>query len=375
MQAKIILKTMKVSAVVLLILFNLTGAEGLRGDIASEFRPVDSNRIPEILTMISSRIKSNYDKIKTWQGETNFTIDTIYEGAAAERKFNTRTDGIGKTPNTVIQHIEGRRQFAVDLEKDFLYANVIRENPPYYMDLETGRDLGTKSAPSQKVSILTPEYYINWGPHEMRDGAITSRKAVKQVRQKGLTCTNLSPPVSDPRECFVVVGQPIWETFAWVLQYIKERGEFSVDGYAMKAEECTDGNLTKYRIQIPGKVSPEHYLFITMVFSSEKGFNIISLETTRSDGQLFQKKTWDYGLVDGVYLPIKTTEQNFRPDTGQLSYDKISTFKNLKINQPIPAETFTYKNLGLKNGDKFIDKILDKEYTYQDGQLIEAADK
>lgn len=375
MQAKITSKKIKVSTVVLLILFNLTSAEGLRGDIASEFCPVDSNRIPEILTMISSRIKSNYDKIKTWQGETNFTIDTIYEGAAAERKFNTRTDGIGKTPNTVIQHIEGRRQFAVDLEKDFLYANVIRENPPYYMDLETGRDLGTKSAPSQKVSILTPEYYINWGPHEMRDGAITSRKAVKQVRQKGLTCTNLSPPVSDPRECFVVVGQPIWETFAWVLQYIKERGEFSVDGHPLKVEECIDGTITKYRVQIPGRVSPEHYLFITMVFSSEKGFNIISLETTISDGQLFQKKTWDYGLVDGVYLPKKTTEQIFDRKSGDLSYETTYTYNNLKVNQPIPAETFTYKNLGLKNGDKFVDKILGKEYTYRDGELIPADEK
>ena len=213
--------------------------------------------------MISSRIKSNYDKIKTWQGERDFTIDRIYEGAAAERKFNTRTDGTGKTPNTVIRRIEGRHKFAVDLEKDFLYANVIRENPPYYTDLETGRDLGTKSSPSQKVSILPPEYYINWGPHEMRDGAITSRKVVKKVRQKGLTCTTLSPPVSDPRECFVVGGQPIWETLTFppLLQYINEHGGFSVDGHPLKVEERMDGDTVGYRIQIPGRVSPGQYLF------------------------------------------------------------------------------------------------------------------
>lgn len=370
MKGKITSKKMKVSAVVLLILFNLTSAEGLRGDIASEFRPVDSNRILEILTMIPSRVKSNYDKIKTWQGEKKFTINRIYEGTAAEREFNTRTDGTGKTPNTVIRRIEGRNKFAVDLEKDFLYANVIWGNPPYYMDLETGRDLGTKSAPSQKVSIVTPEYYINWGPHAMRDGVITSRKAVKQVRQKGSTCTNLSPPVSDPRECFVV-GQPVWEIFPpQLLQHINEHGGFSVDGHPLKIEERMDGDTVGYRIQIPGKVSPEQYLFITMVFSGEKGFNIISYEVTYPNGKVFQQLTWEYELVSGVYLPIKTTEQNFRPDTGQLSYDKISTFKNLKINQPIPPETFTYKNLGLKNGDKFIDKILGEEYIYQDEALI-----
>jgi hypothetical protein len=30
-------------------------------------------------------------------------------------------------------------------------------------------------------------------------------------------------------------------------------------------------------------------------------------------------------------------------------------------------------NLGLKDQDKLIDKILDKEYTYQNGQLIPIA--
>ena len=372
MKAKVASKTIKACSVVLLILFNLTSAECLRGDIASEFRPVDSNRIPEILTMISTRTKSNYDKIKTWQGETDFTIETIYEGDRAERIFNTRTDGTGKTPNTVIWHIEGRRKFAVDLEKDFLYANVRRENPPYYTDFETGRDLGTKSMPSQKVSIVTPEYYINYGPHTMRDGAITSRKFVKKVREKGLTCTNLRPPVSDPRESFIP-GRPIWESFPKTLQYISEHGEISVHGNPMKVEEHADGGITEYRIQIPGNVSPEDYIFVTRIFSSAKGFNITSVEETMSDGKLFHKKTWDYDLVNGVYVPSRTTEQIFERKNGRLSYESKHTFKNQIVNKPIPEETFTYKNLGLKDGDKFIDKIAGKEFSYQNGELIELA--
>jgi len=246
---------------------------------------------------------------------------------------------------------------------------VSRENPPYYTDFETGRDLGTKSAPSQKVSIVTPEYYINYGPHIMRDGAITSRKFVKKVRQKGLTCTNLSGPVSDPRE-HLVGRTPIWETFARVLQYMDVHGEVSVDGYAMKVEKCTNGNLTKYRIQIPGKVARENYAFVTRVFSSKKGFNNVLYEETNPEGQLLHKRSRDYDLIDGVYAPSKTTEQIFERNNGKLSYEEKYTFKNQKVNVPIPPETFTYKNLGLRNGDKFIDKIQDKEYTYQDGALV-----
>ena len=80
-------------------------------------------------------------------------------------------------------------------------------------------------------------------------------------------------------------------------------------------------------------------------------------------------------MVNGVYVPSRTTEQNFERKNGELSYEAKYTFKNAKTNHPISQETFTYKNLGLKNGDKFIDKILDKEYTYQDGDLISASEE
>lgn len=372
MKAKVASKTIRACAVILLALTLLVSTDILKGSTASEFHPIDPNRIPEVLTMISEQVRSNYERIKTWQGQTDFTMDTIYEGAEAERKFKTHTDGKGKTPNTVIWHIEGRSQFAVDLEKDFLYKKVVRENPPRYIDFKTGRDLGTKSTSSQKISIVTPEYYINRGPFTTREGFITSRKAVKKARGKGLTCTKLSAPVSDPRERFVGI-QPIWEILPRLLQYINEHGELNVDGYRLKVEERTIRNLAEYRIQIPTRVSqPGHYRFITMVFSSAKGFNIVSYEVTDPNGKIFQRLTWEYELVSGVYLPSRTTEQIFERKNGELSYEAEYAFKNSQINRLIPAETFTYKNLGLKDGDKFIDKILGKEYTYQDGELIPA---
>jgi len=167
---------------------------------------------------------------------------------------------------------------------------------------------------------------------------------------------------------------PIWETFSLVLQYIDKHGDWNIDGHRLKVEEYAHDNTIRYRVQIPGIVSPGNYLIVTKTFSSKVGFNMTSVEDTNQDGILLQNKTWNYDLVDGVYIPSKITQKDFDPD-GSLSYENTVTFKNQKINKPIPAETFTYKNLDLKNGDKFIDKILDKEYTYQDRQLIEVEKK
>jgi len=127
---------------------------------------------------------------------------------------------------------------------------------------------------------------------------------------------------------------------------------------------------------MPSRVrGDENYLFHEMVFSGDNGFNVVSLETTyqnekNANNVMFKKETLEYKQFDKVYVPCYTSEQTFDIPSGKLDDEKTVTFKNQKINQPIPEGTFTYKNLGLQNGDKFIDKILDREYTYQDEDLI-----
>jgi len=371
MKTKVTLNAIKHCAVILFVSLSLLDVEASDANTASEFHPVDSNRIPDILTMISGRVRGNYERIKTWQGEKAVIIDYIYEGLAAEKTFKTNTDGLGEIPKIVKRRVECITQFALDIERDFLYVSNYWEKPSHYTDLESGRDLGTKSAPDFKRSIVTPEYYIHCRPNTMRDGSIINRKAVKEALRDCPTCDG--PSVFDPRELFGLPLQPVWVTFPRMIKVINERGEYNVDGYRLQIEERISGDITEYRIQKPGKLSrdskyksdPENYLFKTRTFSSAKGFNVILEEVTRPNGKLFQKFTWDYVLIDGVYLPSKTTKQNFRLDNGKISFEKKCTFKNSQINHPIPAEKFTYKNLGLENGDKFIDKILDKEYRYE----------
>lgn len=358
---------------------SLLHAEVSGANTTSEFKPVDPNRIPQILNMIAEQARNNYERIRTWQGKKDVVIDYISYGTAAEKVFKTQTEGKGDIPKAIKNRRERIIEFAVDVDKDLLYVNNDYEKPLRYTDLETARNLGVKGTPSRSRSIVTPEYYIHCSPNTMRNGSIINRKAVKEAIQECPTCDG--PSVFDPRELFGLPLQPVWVTFPRRIKVIKERGEYSIDGYALKVEERTEGGITEYRIQEPGKLSlepsklnPGNYLFKTRTFSSAKGFNVILEETTRTDGKLFQKLTWDYALVDGVYLPSKTTKQNFDWDSGGLTYETESVFRSLQLNHSIPAETFTYKNLGLKDDDPFVDKIESKEYKYKDKKLVFVAD-
>jgi hypothetical protein len=372
MKSNSMLKPAGLCVVILLISFSFVAAE----DTAGEFRPVDPNRIPEILTMISTQIKSNYDKIKTWQGEADAITDSIHEGAKAERILRERTNGTGEISKVVKERFESRHQFAVDVEKDFLYSSLYRETPPAYTDLENGRNLGTKSPrPWYTIVIIAPEYSISSMPHTYdRGNSIASREAVKETRQKGSKCTSGMPPASDPRGTFTTAGGKVWESFPRILQYINEHGKYSFDGHDLKVEESTSENVTRYRIEVPAKINTEKYYFLTKVFSSEAEFNMTLYEVANEDGRILYEWKWDYDLIDGVYLPKVTSQRNFTREGGKLDYEERYIFKNQKVNKPIPAETFTYKNLGLKDGDKFVDKVEGKEYKYQDANLVFVAD-
>jgi hypothetical protein len=368
MKTIITYNTVKILIVTTIILCSITNAENQQEQTSGKFYPIDANKIPDILSMIAGRVRNNYLRIKTWQGGANAVIDYVYEGASAEKIFKTETDGLGEIPRIVCDHRERIADFALDIEKELLYVNNRSEKPLQYTDLERGRDLGAKGIPGEERSILTKEYYIKCRADKRRNNDVTSRKAVKQSLKDCSGCQK--PPVFDPRESFEA-GKPVCEILHQILGKINKDGEWKVDRYGLKVEEHKVGDVTQYRIIIPSKITENDILFSTLVFSGEEGFNIILFQVTDVDDKILQNATWDYELVDGIYLPKETTQQNYMRKDGGLSYSKKTSFKNTRINRPVSAETFTYKNLGLKNGDKFVDNIQGKECIYKDGELVE----
>lgn len=367
-ERKQIMKTFSVIFVVGLIISNrlVMGGNQLYQD-SDKFSSIDVNEIPRILNMLSDNIQNNYKRVRTWEGKVESELDYIHEGKAAERIFKSSTNNIGETPRAIIKSVESIIEFSLDAEKENVFVHAYTNKPIKYNDLDTGRDLGAKGIPGDERAILTKEYYITSGADRMRDGIVTSRKAIKQNLKDCTTCQSQS--VFDPRESFNA-GQPVWKTIQHVLEQIKKNGEWKVNGHNLNIEKNKTGDVVKYRIVMPGKITEGNLVFTTMVFSGEKGFNITLFQVSDANDRIFQHATWDYEAVEGTYLPKETTHQNYMGKNGGLSYSKKMSFENSRVNHSIPADKFTYKNLGLKNGDRFVDKIENKEYRYEDANLV-----
>ncbi|MHC4087563.1 MAG: hypothetical protein ACYSU5_20515 [Planctomycetota bacterium] len=362
----------------LFILFSLSffcRTEAVGSKQECQWVSVDQNSVREILTMIGERVRENHYKISTWHGKVNILSESFYEGDKGKRVFEPMVSD-RPLPRKIKEHHEFTREFALDI-KGLVYESYYSDGQNNIIDVETGRELKLKQGVGwgRGKFILTPDYHIDCMDIKNRDGVIVRRDVIKQARPKDkLTCRNNLPPVFDPRDTMIVFGNPLWKTFAQYLAYIDKHGQSStLAGYTMKVavEECNVGDVKKYKITLPAVSSGvlKIYTSFTLVCSSEAGFNVVSYLETANYDRVLEHKTWDYGLINGVYLPLQTTKLSFDYQTGNLSRQSTSTFIDQKANVPISDEVFTYKNLGLQNGDKFIDRIRGKKYTYQDGKL------
>jgi hypothetical protein len=367
---------------VLIILVSFSKAEPLNNNTSEEFCSVDPNRIPEILTMISNRTKSNYEQIKLWQGKLDIVTDYAYQGDEAKKVFKEGIKASGEAPKELLEHRETNIDFSLDAENDLLYAGYYSEyeKPLQYIDAENGRSLESKGMLATRKAIITCGYRIDCKESAMQDGIVKKREAVKQMCLKNDSKCGKNPPVYDPR-IHLSMGDPIWEFCPRLVDYIKKHGhgKYSVGGFDLRVEERKTGDTCDYRIIMPSRIkNDENYLFHEWLLSGNSGFNTVSFQTTyqnkgNSNKVVLKKEIVKYKQFGKVYVPCYSLEQTFDTN-GILNKEQTITFKNQKVNEPIPAETFTYKNLGLKDGDYFIDKIKGKKYKIEDANLVFVAD-
>lgn len=85
-------------------------------------------------------------------------------------------------------------------------------------------------------------------------------------------------------------------------------------------------------------------------------------------GKLRQSHVWGYRPVGDVWVPSKIGSFRFSDD-GHVTFQRLLERKEEKINTPLPADSFEWKALGLKNGERVVDRIDQKILEVKDGKL------
>jgi len=345
------------------ILSSASGEPNDTGEI--QFQSLAKEQVPEILNLLSTAIKSNYETITTWKGEVDFLSEKIIDGDEAENIFRKKTDGKGDVPQSILRRKTANIQFIIDVANDSIYEHIFREEPIRYFNNESGNDLGTKSRLHEAVSIVTPQEYMHCVPRKRKGNTITSYRAIKQTSKQKMTIAKKG--IFDPR-LLIYTGHPIWNHLDSLRRRFQD-GELKVGNYSPIFEEGRSGDNIVYHLLSPAKFAGD-YMFTNMYFSSKAGYNMTKLQILGPDYKVYANMNCEYYILSGIYIPKRIETQQFNLGNGVVRHKEQYILINQQLNQSLDKNTFTYKNLGLKNGDQFIDKILQKEYTYQNGELI-----
>ena len=344
--------------VVIFSINGLTQAEN------SDYITVEPNRIPEILSMLESTTKSNYEKINTWQGQIIIEKAFTIRGEKAKQLLRKNTDADTNNLPSKIQVIHNNRiEYKINMADDHFFSLSDRTKPPAYFDSENKKLYHLNWGPGESIQIVTPEYQTEISPASWgkKDKTITSRIATK-----------VSPyrPIQriDPREVFYIGNKTLWLSLSQLIQagQISDIPHFGID----IKEKVSDDN-TIYRMEI---FRPdEDYPFQILVFSSEAGFNLTYIENWHNADSLTSKKTTEFIEHQGIFVPEKWEMLQYFTDGG-LMRQETCTIEEQQINKPIPQNTFSALTY-LHNGDELRDRITNKEFKYENGALVETAQK
>ncbi|MGB8226106.1 MAG: hypothetical protein WCE45_04440 [Sedimentisphaerales bacterium] len=351
----------------------------------SQWQPVPQTDYANVLDLIAHGTKTNYEEISSWQGRMSILETRYHYGPNAAKMSNADdTNSIAHNSQHILEIINNTAEFTVDPRNDKLYSK--KEKPQALLraiDLNQDIPVNKNGGYESVRAVLTREQYIWYMPDSLftskRNDVRAAMKVAFRERPEERKF-DLNGDIRDPRVFFELGGgdsKKLWDLLLQLRSNINERINELVEGYPhieISSSETATG--VKYRIITTWRGGPNYaikYIRSLLEVDESVGFNAIEIETTNSDSVKIYSKECTYEKIGEVYLP-KTVTTKFWNNKGRPTSTSEITIENAGVNKSVPAETFTYKNLGLKNDDKFIDKIEGKEYKYKDANLVFVAD-
>jgi len=338
-----------------------------------KFKPIAKEHVDETLTLLSAAIQGNYEQIRTWQADIDAYTEMVHSSSYIESVFRDIIKYKGTPPQNTLSRSNRKISIMIDTQSEYVYERSVRQGPMRYFDAKDNNEIAAVTGPFEKAYIVTPTYYIDCLGNKKKDDAITGYRAIKKpVRHQRETMMKYD--IFDPR-LMIYMAEPVWNYLdMWRRKLQENNGDWKIGPHSGKFEEGRDGNDIVYHLLLPAKVTENEYVFLSLFFAEKAGWNMVKLETLMQDLKVLGRMQAEYCVVDGIYIPKRITAYNFNEDQS-VSRIEDYIFAKQSLNKDIAKNTFTYENLGLKNGDIFEDKIEGKEYKYKDAKLVEIEKK
>jgi len=327
-----------------------------------------------VLDEICRASQANFEKIRTWRGTWSGQAAVVFnrQGAA----FMLDRMGVpadvaelrGDSPQTI--------DFAFERASGKLFARA-DDAKTRWTDGMSGEKVRTREAAwaGGRSLVWTPDLYV-CARVVGRDKNGRFIYEGRRDREPGREEQGLLGLVEPRRVYGFGETRPAWEYLASQRKNVPNR----------KPEEITAAVATQptqvgYWVEQVRAKSPRLYCVVwrgeglkqypgtsreELWFDEAAAFNLVRGDSTVGGERKYFEIA--YEQQQGVYLPHYILREYFGTD-GRLQNRQEMTLTASILNEPLPPEQFSLKSLGLRDGERVIDKVNGGEYRYQGGTL------
>ncbi|MES2788821.1 MAG: hypothetical protein V4719_04300, partial [Planctomycetota bacterium] len=356
-------------------------------------RKLTSSEINSALAMLSERIGANYQKIHTLAGTWD-VVDEYWGASVAQGKEQLRKLRAGKIDASQLRANQTRAHFVTNAVAKIWIRKAGEGNDEIRSDYAESEPTTEHDAVTEKVvevhrkdeskTIRTPEYFIRFPLTETRVD-IPGFPTVSgfDAGQAGRIIYKEDRTSADSKEQFTQYINPLLFFSNGSLRYDELCKLYldSLNGKRTPEEKvAAEGNL---EMEVVNRNGEEFYRMTIWYsnrsrktvteFASQSGFNAVSFVKTnnnRSDRERFVK----YSLVDGVYLPneSRVVVYHLKENGSELQLRRSFVAKAVAINSDISDDLFTVENLGVRYGDRLVDRLTNALLIYDGKAFVPA---
>lgn len=318
-----------------------------------------------ILDLLIVQTRSNYEKIKTWQGMYSVEQETLLNAEYVARNFKGRVEGNSNT--ALIQQMRSTVDFVLDVENDAIRRQRIVSSLRFLMPDSRTEVVVNGVGHRDANSIVNNEHYIFCHPTEVATYAelptfpeAQNKRAARRVEVARAANQHFGE-LMDPRFLFsgINIQAPNWEALNWYLTSIKGsngRENQEIANRLQVAVADKDGQ-SWYQVTTELVFGDGDSLKMGTIWSPLAGYNpVLLVMWNAKTGKLSRTATWHWKLVEGVYLPDAVEDKTFS-ESGEIERSQAVKLQESTLNAPVPASEFSYEAIGLADGDLVIDEI------------------
>lgn len=371
------------------------------------YKPLAEDESPvQTLRMISQRAKANFSKLHTLS--VSYRCQEITSlGDLSDPLADSLSAVLSITPDQVSRlKLSKISSGDVILEWD-------TQQSSYYShraiktcslrDIETGKEVlkSDQNQPSVRVdnstsldflntwnAIVTPDHYLHLDPTKVHGrfalapnaGPVNGRAAFREPSDQKTIAAH-GTLVINPISLFGnnSTGWEEAERIATLFETLAGPELPTDEGWqalknanpklTVKRADTPDGPIFWVRVELtpPGA---KRAVRVDYRFDGRVGYNMIQQRTTGPTGKLEGNAEWSYGEYNDVFVPTAILKIIPDRNTERIAYQLNLDIQECSLNQPLSLQGFTYYRLGLKDGERVVDKINRQVYILQKGNLI-----